>query len=221
MPAFVNTELASGTTELKGVKRSTPEDVAEAVVDALQYGRFEVYVPKSLGRPRPLDGAHAAAFARVARAQDGRPGAAEGRQERPRGLRGARREERAGRRGGRRRVRRRRRAEDARRRLALEPSQSAIAAPIAGPGPPAGSAPPRRSGGARAARARWRTPRRPAAGAPGPGRPTASAPGARRRAAPRARRRPSAAPGRVGRLRDQAAGTRARPPSRRAGNGAS
>jgi NAD(P)-dependent dehydrogenase (short-subunit alcohol dehydrogenase family) len=48
MPAFVNTELAAGTTELKGVKRSSPEDVAEAVVEALQYGRFDVYVPKSL-----------------------------------------------------------------------------------------------------------------------------------------------------------------------------
>jgi NAD(P)-dependent dehydrogenase (short-subunit alcohol dehydrogenase family) len=48
MPAFVNTELAAGTTELKGVKRSSPEDVAEAVVDALKFGRFDVYVPKSL-----------------------------------------------------------------------------------------------------------------------------------------------------------------------------
>ncbi len=48
MPAFVNTELAAGTTELKGVKRSSPEDVAEAIVDALKLGRFEVYVPKSL-----------------------------------------------------------------------------------------------------------------------------------------------------------------------------
>ena len=62
MPAFVNTELASGTTELKGVKRSSPEDVAEAVVDALKLGRFDVYVPKSLVglvrstalTPRPL-----------------------------------------------------------------------------------------------------------------------------------------------------------------------
>ena len=48
MPAFVNTELAAGTTELKGVKRSSPEDVAEAVVDALKFGRFDVFVPKSL-----------------------------------------------------------------------------------------------------------------------------------------------------------------------------
>ena len=48
MPAFVDTELIAGTNELKGVKRQTPDDVAEAVVDALKLGRFEVYVPKSL-----------------------------------------------------------------------------------------------------------------------------------------------------------------------------
>ena len=48
MPAFVNTELAAGTSELKGVKRSSPEDVGEAIVEALQTGRFEVFVPKSL-----------------------------------------------------------------------------------------------------------------------------------------------------------------------------
>ena len=48
MPAFVNTELIAGTNELKGVKRQNPEDVAEAVVEALQYGRFDVFVPKSL-----------------------------------------------------------------------------------------------------------------------------------------------------------------------------
>jgi NAD(P)-dependent dehydrogenase (short-subunit alcohol dehydrogenase family) len=48
MPAFVNTELIAGTKELKGVKRSSPEDVAEAVVEALKTGRFEVFVPKSL-----------------------------------------------------------------------------------------------------------------------------------------------------------------------------
>jgi NAD(P)-dependent dehydrogenase (short-subunit alcohol dehydrogenase family) len=48
MPAFVNTELAAGTKELKGVKRSSPEDVGAAIVEALQTGRFEVFVPKSL-----------------------------------------------------------------------------------------------------------------------------------------------------------------------------
>jgi NAD(P)-dependent dehydrogenase (short-subunit alcohol dehydrogenase family) len=50
MPAFVNTELAAGTNELKGVKRSSPEDVGEAVVEALKTGRFEVFVPKALNR---------------------------------------------------------------------------------------------------------------------------------------------------------------------------
>jgi NAD(P)-dependent dehydrogenase (short-subunit alcohol dehydrogenase family) len=48
MPAFVNTELAAGTNEIKGVKRSSPEDVAAAVVDALKMGRFEVFVPKAV-----------------------------------------------------------------------------------------------------------------------------------------------------------------------------
>src|SRR5215210_3530717 len=44
MPAFVNTELAAGTREIKGIKRSSPEDVG----DALKTGRFEVYVPRSV-----------------------------------------------------------------------------------------------------------------------------------------------------------------------------
>ncbi|HYH89757.1 MAG TPA: SDR family oxidoreductase [Solirubrobacteraceae bacterium] len=48
MPAFVSTELIAGTNALKGVKRQAPEDVAEAVVDALKFGRFEVFVPKSI-----------------------------------------------------------------------------------------------------------------------------------------------------------------------------
>ena len=48
MPAFVNTELAAGTQELKGVKRSSPDDVADAIVEALKTGRFEVWVPKSI-----------------------------------------------------------------------------------------------------------------------------------------------------------------------------
>ena len=72
MPAFVNTELASGTAELKGVKRSSPEDVGNAVVEALQTGRFEVFVPKALnGLVRST--ALAAGVLRVARPQDGRP----------------------------------------------------------------------------------------------------------------------------------------------------
>ena len=46
MPAIVNTELASGL-EARGVKNLEPEDVAEAIVDALETARFDVWVPRS------------------------------------------------------------------------------------------------------------------------------------------------------------------------------
>jgi len=48
MPVVVNTELGSGLQKSRGVKVVEPEDVANAIVEALQTGRFEVYVPKSL-----------------------------------------------------------------------------------------------------------------------------------------------------------------------------
>jgi NADP-dependent 3-hydroxy acid dehydrogenase YdfG len=48
MPVVVNTELGSGLAEARGFKPVEPEDVAGAIVEALQTGRFEVYVPKSL-----------------------------------------------------------------------------------------------------------------------------------------------------------------------------
>jgi NAD(P)-dependent dehydrogenase (short-subunit alcohol dehydrogenase family) len=48
MPVGVNTELYSGLQQLRGVKTPEPEDVAEAIVEALQTGRFEVYVPRAL-----------------------------------------------------------------------------------------------------------------------------------------------------------------------------
>ena len=47
MPVGVNTELYSGVQPLRGMKTPEPEDVAEAIVEALQTGRYEVYVPKS------------------------------------------------------------------------------------------------------------------------------------------------------------------------------
>jgi NADP-dependent 3-hydroxy acid dehydrogenase YdfG len=47
MPAIVNTELASGLKEARGVKNLEPEEVAEAIVDALETGRFDVWVPRS------------------------------------------------------------------------------------------------------------------------------------------------------------------------------
>jgi NADP-dependent 3-hydroxy acid dehydrogenase YdfG len=49
MPAVVNTELASGLTEARGVKNVEPTDVAAAIVEALEHPRFDVYVPKSIG----------------------------------------------------------------------------------------------------------------------------------------------------------------------------
>jgi NAD(P)-dependent dehydrogenase (short-subunit alcohol dehydrogenase family) len=49
MPVGVNTELYSGLQQMRGLKTPEPEDVADAIVEALQTGRFEVYVPKSMG----------------------------------------------------------------------------------------------------------------------------------------------------------------------------
>ena len=49
MPGIVNTELAAGLQEARGVKNINPEDVAEAIVDALQAPRFDVFVPRSIG----------------------------------------------------------------------------------------------------------------------------------------------------------------------------
>lgn len=48
MPALVNTDLASGTTLTRGVKKVEPHDVADAIVDALQRGIVDVWVPKNV-----------------------------------------------------------------------------------------------------------------------------------------------------------------------------
>ncbi|SDX72443.1 Short-chain dehydrogenase [Amycolatopsis xylanica] len=48
MPAIVRTELASGLGEAKFFKSLRPEDVADAIVDALRRPHFDVFVPKSL-----------------------------------------------------------------------------------------------------------------------------------------------------------------------------
>jgi NADP-dependent 3-hydroxy acid dehydrogenase YdfG len=49
MPGVVNTELAQGLHEARGVKNINPEDVAAGIVEALKQPRFDVYVPKSIG----------------------------------------------------------------------------------------------------------------------------------------------------------------------------
>jgi NADP-dependent 3-hydroxy acid dehydrogenase YdfG len=50
MPVGVNTELYSGLPAARGIKTAEPEDVAAAIVEALQTGRVDVFVPKSVGR---------------------------------------------------------------------------------------------------------------------------------------------------------------------------
>jgi hypothetical protein len=49
MPGIVNTELSAGLVETPAFRNSSVEDVADAVVDALKFPRFDVFVPKSIG----------------------------------------------------------------------------------------------------------------------------------------------------------------------------
>ncbi|HET9591865.1 MAG TPA: SDR family oxidoreductase [Solirubrobacterales bacterium] len=48
MPITVNTQLIEGLKDQRGVKRVEPEDVAAEIVDALETGKVDVYVPKEL-----------------------------------------------------------------------------------------------------------------------------------------------------------------------------
>ncbi|MBV8988748.1 MAG: SDR family oxidoreductase [Solirubrobacterales bacterium] len=57
MPTVVHTELGSGLAETRSFKAVEPEDVAAAIVDALQRNRYEVFVPRSMGsilRPKGM-----------------------------------------------------------------------------------------------------------------------------------------------------------------------
>jgi NAD(P)-dependent dehydrogenase (short-subunit alcohol dehydrogenase family) len=47
MPAVVNTELGSGLADMRGLKKLQPEEVAEAIVKALRFPKFDVWVPAS------------------------------------------------------------------------------------------------------------------------------------------------------------------------------
>jgi NADP-dependent 3-hydroxy acid dehydrogenase YdfG len=49
MPGVVNTELAHGLVEGRGVKKVEPGDVAAEIVSALKQPRFDVFVPRSIG----------------------------------------------------------------------------------------------------------------------------------------------------------------------------
>jgi NADP-dependent 3-hydroxy acid dehydrogenase YdfG len=48
MPVVVNTELGSGLNRTRGIKVVEPEDVANAIVNALQTGRVNVFVPGNM-----------------------------------------------------------------------------------------------------------------------------------------------------------------------------
>jgi NAD(P)-dependent dehydrogenase (short-subunit alcohol dehydrogenase family) len=62
LPIGVNTELYSGVSAARGFKTPEPEDVANTIVELLQTGKFELYVPRVVGRitrlqavmPRPV-----------------------------------------------------------------------------------------------------------------------------------------------------------------------
>lgn len=49
LPAFVNTELTSGTQGIAGVDNVEPEDVAEAIVGCVRKPKAKTYVPASAG----------------------------------------------------------------------------------------------------------------------------------------------------------------------------
>jgi NADP-dependent 3-hydroxy acid dehydrogenase YdfG len=54
MPFVVNTELGSGLGEARGMSNLEPSEVAAAIVEALQFGTVDVWVPKSAKRTNAL-----------------------------------------------------------------------------------------------------------------------------------------------------------------------
>lgn len=54
MPFVVDTELGSGLGAARGLKNLQPSEVADAIVEALETGRVEVWVPKSSKRTQAL-----------------------------------------------------------------------------------------------------------------------------------------------------------------------
>jgi len=56
LPIGVNTELYSGVSAARGLKTPEPEDVGNAIVELLQTGKFELYVPRFVGTIVRLQG---------------------------------------------------------------------------------------------------------------------------------------------------------------------
>jgi NADP-dependent 3-hydroxy acid dehydrogenase YdfG len=54
MPFVVNTELGGGLGQARGMSNLEPSEVADAIVEALQLGTVEVWVPKSAKRTNTL-----------------------------------------------------------------------------------------------------------------------------------------------------------------------
>ncbi len=54
MPFVVNTELGSGLGQARGMNSLEPTEVADAIVEALQHGIVDVWVPKSAKRTNVL-----------------------------------------------------------------------------------------------------------------------------------------------------------------------
>jgi NADP-dependent 3-hydroxy acid dehydrogenase YdfG len=54
MPFAVNTELGSGLGQVRGMQSLEPREVAEAIVEALQTGRVDVWLPRSTKRSNAL-----------------------------------------------------------------------------------------------------------------------------------------------------------------------
>ncbi len=49
LPIGVNTELYSGVSAARGLKTPEPEDVASTIVELLQTGKFQLFVPREVG----------------------------------------------------------------------------------------------------------------------------------------------------------------------------
>jgi NAD(P)-dependent dehydrogenase (short-subunit alcohol dehydrogenase family) len=56
LPIGVNTELYSGVQQARGFKTPEPEDVANTIVELLQTGKFEAFVPRAVGVLTRLQG---------------------------------------------------------------------------------------------------------------------------------------------------------------------
>ena len=50
LPGFTDTEMSAGLKGLRGLAACSPRDVAKAIVEAIEFGRAEVFVPRALGR---------------------------------------------------------------------------------------------------------------------------------------------------------------------------